>query len=259
MEVLNLGMMRTGTMSMQHALDILGVPCYHGAVMLGRSSDIPLWAEALDAKFYNKGTRYGRREWDRLIGDFGALSDVPAICFAEDLVEAYPEAKVILIDRERDAWFESFDEAVISACWRPSTHIIASIDRWWLGPMRDMTMRWVRGWFKSNSKEEMREKAIPNYEGHYALVRKVTPPERLLEYELGSGWEPLCKFLGKPVPDVPFPTANDRKRLHEMTRLISQKSLVGMGRKLAMLAVPAAVASLAYWIYIKTSRTSNAL
>ena len=122
--------------------------------------------------------------------------------------------------------------------------------------MRDMTMRWVRGWFKSDSKEEMKAKAVANYEEHYALVRKVTPPERLLEYQLGSGWEPLCTFLGKPIPDVPFPAANDRKRLHEMTRLISQKSLVGMGRKLTMLAAPAAVALVAWFVYVKTARSS---
>ena len=117
--------MLTSISGIQQALDILGIQCYHGAVLLGRPSDVPLWTEALDAKFYNKGKLYGREEWDKLVGDFGALSDVPAICFAEDLVKLYPEAKVILIDRERDDWFESFNEGVISACWRPSTHIIA--------------------------------------------------------------------------------------------------------------------------------------
>jgi hypothetical protein len=34
------------------------------------------------------------------------------------------------------------------------------------------------------------------------------PPERLLVFELGDGWEPLCRFLGKPVPEIPFPQTN---------------------------------------------------
>lgn len=63
--------------------------------------------------------------------------------------------------------------------------------------------------------EQVQETAIQTYLEHYELVRRITPPEQLLEYELGSGWEPLCKFLGKPVPDEPFPQINDRKSLSE--------------------------------------------
>lgn len=46
------------------------------------------------------------------------------------------------------------------------------------------------------------------YRRHYDDVRRAVPKENLLEYTLGSGWEPLCKFLGKEVPDVPFPHRN---------------------------------------------------
>jgi hypothetical protein len=38
----------------------------------------------------------------------------------------------------------------------------------------------------------------------------LVPKERLLEWEIGDGWGPLCEFLGKPVPEVPFPHANAR-------------------------------------------------
>lgn len=44
---------------------------------------------------------------------------------------------------------------------------------------------------------------------HNAHVRKVVPKDRLLEMEISDGWEPLCKFLGKPIPDEPFPRSND--------------------------------------------------
>lgn len=40
------------------------------------------------------------------------------------------------------------------------------------------------------------------------MIRGLVPPDRLLEWDISDGWEPLCKFLGKPVPDVPFPHAN---------------------------------------------------
>ena len=32
--------------------------------------------------------------------------------------------------------------------------------------------------------------------------------ERLLVFEASQGWEPLCAFLGVPVPDTPYPREN---------------------------------------------------
>lgn len=40
------------------------------------------------------------------------------------------------------------------------------------------------------------------------MVRGLVHKDRLLEWYIEDGWEPLCKFLGKPVPDTPFPHAN---------------------------------------------------
>ena len=37
------------------------------------------------------------------------------------------------------------------------------------------------------------------------------PADKLLVYKVSEGWEPLCKFLGVPVPSVEFPKANDSK------------------------------------------------
>ncbi|KAL2007652.1 hypothetical protein VTN00DRAFT_7634 [Thermoascus crustaceus] len=213
---------------MQRALEILGIPTYHMNVVLTRPSDVPLWSEALDAKFYGKGKRYGREEWDKLVGEFGALSDTPVLAFAEDLVEAYPEAKVILVERDPEEWKRSF-EGIIKACWDPTTHFIANLD-------------------SCHSEREMREKAIQKYKEHYALVRRVTPPERLLEYKLGSGWEPLCEFLGKPVPEgVPFPHVNDSSSLRELLGLVSRRGAGNVWKAILMLvAAPAVVAWVVY-------------
>jgi hypothetical protein len=53
-----------------------------------------------------------------------------------------------------------------------------------------------------------REKLLQGYVGHYSHIRDVVPRENLLEWEPKDGWEPLCKFLNKPVPEIPFPYAN---------------------------------------------------
>jgi len=34
------------------------------------------------------------------------------------------------------------------------------------------------------------------------------PRERLLEWSAIDGWAPLCEYLGKGVPDEPFPQGN---------------------------------------------------
>ena len=47
-------------------------------------------------------------------------------------------------------------------------------------------------------------------ERHNEQVKRVVPAERLLVWEVGEGWEPLCEFLEVDVPDEPLPHANDR-------------------------------------------------
>lgn len=248
MQVLNLGMMRTGTTSMQEALQVLEIPCWHGTSAFSRLAHCSEWRAALDAKFFNQGLPFTRERWDRLLGDFGAVSDVPAIAFAEDLVAAYPEAKVILVERNRDAWFNSFNEAVIGPCWNPVLQLIASLDPWFLGPLNSVTKRWVQGWFKATSAEDMRARALPMYEQHYALVRQMTPKHRLLEYELGSGWEPLCEFLGKPVPNVPFPRANEREALKAMVWQLGRKGATNAIQGLLVIMTPCLAFGLCYWL-----------
>ena len=55
-----------------------------------------------------------------------------------------------------------------------------------------------------------RETLLRGYQLHYDNVRAVVPPERLLEYNVKEGWEPLCNFLNLPIPNEPVPHINDR-------------------------------------------------
>jgi hypothetical protein len=51
---------------------------------------------------------------------------------------------------------------------------------------------------------------IAAYERHNAEVKKTIPPERLLVWNAAEGWDPICKALGLPVPDIVFPWVNRR-------------------------------------------------
>ena len=44
---------------------------------------------------------------------------------------------------------------------------------------------------------------------HYEHIRSVVPPSKLLEFQPEDGWEPVCKFLDKDIPDGPYPHSNE--------------------------------------------------
>ena len=164
MEVLNLGFPRTGTAcrttqvfetcpttlltcaaAMRLALDILEIPCYHGFLLYSNIRDCDMWIEALDAKFQGKGKPFQRADWDQLLGSYSAVADVPAVAFAEDLIEAYPEAKVVLVERDVENWYKSFDDALINESFNPVLLWISKFDPRYTGRLKRMAHGWING------------------------------------------------------------------------------------------------------------------
>ena len=66
-----------------------------------------------------------------------------------------------------------------------------------------------KGTFASGHAEP--QQLIDTMNRHNEEVKRDVPPERLLVWSVTEGWEPLCEFLEVPVPDEPFPHANDSK------------------------------------------------
>lgn len=209
-----------------------------------------MWNEAMDAKFRGQGRPFTRADWDQLLGHCSAVSsDPPAVAFAEDLIAAYPDAKVVLVERDIESWYKSFDANVIEPMWNKFINLIAACDPF-LGPVAACHHRWARWWLGATGKKEMLAKARDKYREHYALVRRVTPPGMLLEYRMGDGWEPLCEFLGKQVPDVPFPRRNDEAAHREQLAVIVRKGLWnGLRRATTVVAGPLLGIVLAWWLW----------
>ncbi|KAG4428353.1 hypothetical protein IFR05_016168 [Cadophora sp. M221] len=209
MEVLSLGYSRTGTMSMQKAFRILGYPnSYYFSSVYGNVRDCHMWVEALRAMYDSVGQPFGRAEFDQLLGHVGAVTDAPCTIFAKELIEAYPEAK---IDRASGA---RYGEVVLSLT-----------DPWFTGRIQELGMTWMRTQVRARNLDEARSNAKEIYKEYYAEIRRIVPKERLLEYDLSSGWEPLCKFLGKPVPDVEFPHANESRSLSVTSEDMGKKGI----------------------------------
>ena len=239
---------------MQEALNRLDIPCYHGFTLILNLQDTEMWNKALDAKFFGKGTRFTISEWDQLLGNYAAVTDLPAIAFSDDLIEAYPDAKVVLVERDIEKWYQSFHDGIISNLWSPILLAIASLDPYFMGRMCGTAQRWSRGWMKAHSRQEMEQNARSKYQEHYALVKKVTPKERLLEFDLKDGWGPLCNFLGKPIPDVPFPHTNESAALKEIINIITIRGAKNALLHIAKVLLPLLVAFVAYRIYTTTSK-----
>jgi Sulfotransferase domain len=199
MRVIGAGMGRTGTLSLKAALERLGfAPCYHMLEVIDHPEHIALWAAAA------RGERAG---WERALGGYLASTDWPACAFWRSLARANPSAKVLLSVRDPDRWYDSMSSTVyrIAGFARSAPPGAAPPELRELGAMVD-TLVW-QGTF--SGRFEDRRHAIDVFRRHNDEVRRDVPPERLLVYEVGQGWGPLCDFLGVPAPDEPFPHLND--------------------------------------------------
>jgi hypothetical protein len=79
-----------------------------------------------------------------------------------------------------------------------------------------------------------KDRVVAAYEAHNDAVRAGVPPERLLEFDVAEGWDPLCRFLGVPVPDGQFPNVNDREQFKALFGLDEPERAVGEDELLAL-------------------------
>lgn len=244
---------------MKAALEILlKGPCYHGFELYDHVEHCAFWNDALDAKS-SPPTTAGittAADFDAILSPYSAVTDVPAICFAAELIAAYPDAKVVLVQRDTEAWFRSFDDNVIKHLYDPVLKVVAKLDHWFLGPVAGVHYRWAETWMgvktdggRAKGEEAMRAVARGFYEQHYEHVRSITPRERLLEYRLGSGWQPLCKFLGiQDVPEVEFPRVNESAALEETMKQFLRRGVRSAMWHFGVYACPVVVGLVAWWL-----------
>ncbi|KAI5459191.1 P-loop containing nucleoside triphosphate hydrolase protein [Mariannaea sp. PMI_226] len=223
LKVLSLGLPRTGSASLCEALTILGYKdVYHGLKAIGTNEDWVILNRAADASFPVLPTYtskpFTRDEWDEVFGHCEGVTDIGAM-FAPQLIEAYPDAKVILVARDYDKWFKSINEGVLSTIWSAPAEFSVSYLEPMLGSFAGVASRkMILGLFQARNADECRANAREAYDRHHRVIREIVPPERLLEYRMGEGWERLCEFLGKPVPDAEFPWVNEAAALQKTIR-----------------------------------------
>lgn len=203
MRLIGAGLPRTATMSQKAALELLGLPCYHMNTVLADLSKAEAWTRVLD----------GESSIEAAFSGYEATVDWPGSYFYRELVSAYPDAKVLLSVRSPESWAQSMHDTIWGMFYddtllRHLSDARATVDPGW----RVFVALMKRMWHKSrllNGSETTLEYMAAAFERHSAEVKASVPAERLLVWSPSDGWEPICELLGVPVPDAPFPRAND--------------------------------------------------
>jgi hypothetical protein len=206
LEVIGAGFGRTGTMSLKVALEELGFePCYHMSEVFTHPEHVELWRAA---------ARGEPVEWEQIFGGYRATVDWPACSFYGELMEKYPDAKVILTVRDPQRWYESAYNTIYTmtraASSSPIFYVASLVMPRAKGMKRARQMIEEIVWERDlEGRFEDREYAIETFERHNEEVEQSVPTDKLLVYEVKEGWGPLCEFLGVEVPEEPFPHLND--------------------------------------------------
>jgi len=181
--VIGAGLSRTGTLSTRSALEqLLQGGCYHGSVpMAERQEHLIPWV-----KVFASGNLEPETAKEILAGYVAGL-DVTVFSWYEQLMEIYPDAKVLLTVRDPERWFKSMTVL--------HTIFGTLIQQPYAGVLTAM----LQG----------KREAVEVFNSHVAEVKGFVPPDRLLVFDVKDGWPPLCAFLDKPIPDAPFPNVND--------------------------------------------------
>jgi len=255
--VVGAGLGRTGTTSLKNALEIL-LPgkCYHMEETLKyRDGACQKWVDFLGKRLDAADTKLvasdksstttttattslsslsslsssssslaeAKSFYQRTLLDAGYVAgvDMPICACYEEIMQIYPECKVILSVREDErAW------------WRSNANLWSDVDEEIFTPFaqrlpkfvafKDLTaiIRRMTG-MPAVTKESFKDSDswINYYKRWNQQVKERVPSGRLLIWGVKDGWGPLCKFLNLPVPSQPFPHFNEGGKMASRMRV----------------------------------------
>ncbi|MGH9291970.1 MAG: sulfotransferase family protein [Acidimicrobiales bacterium] len=199
-----MGLPRTGTLSLKIGLEAIGfAPCYHMVEVLGDLERTVPWIEALK----------GNANWEQIFAGYGATVDWPGAFFWEELLDAFPQAKVLLSVRGGESWAKSMVDTIYGVLQGDSMmHDLSSartrVDESWNSFIDLIVRMWQASGLLMRNEAADPAALAAGMERYNDKVRGTVPADRLLVWNIGDGFEPLCEFLEVPLPDAPFPHLN---------------------------------------------------
>jgi Sulfotransferase domain len=216
MKLIGAGLPRTATTTQMIMLEILGLPCYHMRDMMADpATSIPQWRKAFEGNAY----------WDEIFAGKESVVDWPGSYHWRELMDVYPDAKVLLSVRSPESWVESMHNT-IAPIWfgdnlmqhlalmhhlAQAQYQIDELYAAWLDLLYDM---WAKADIMVGSNADRAEMAAGMERWNQEVIDAV-PSDRLLVWHPKDGWEPVCELLEMDVPDAPVPTVNDTENFQK--------------------------------------------
>jgi hypothetical protein len=204
LKVIGAGFGRTGTLSLKLALEELALgTCYHMVETIAHPEHDAMWLALAKGE---------TNDWRPILEGYASTVDWPGVMIWKELGVAYPDAKIILTLRDPQSWYRSAAATIFARMLEArdaeilrARGVADAID-----PIRRRHMAMINAVVVEQSFDGSLDEAnaLHMFNAHNDEVRRLVPPERLLVYEVGQGWAPLCAFLGLPVPATPFPQVN---------------------------------------------------
>ncbi|XP_078362899.1 uncharacterized protein LOC144647030 [Oculina patagonica] len=195
MRIICAGLQKTGTKSIAKALRHLGFTVFDWEEQIFDFVDD--WVDV-----FQNGTR---PDVKRLYQNADAAVDMPGCFFYEEILEAFPDCKVILSEREEESWIKSFVNQL------ELVDAARSKIRYMLSPTSNK-VRYITDsyWYAAFGSCNPKSTYVfrKRYRIHNHRVKSIVPADKFLVYNVKQGWKPLCDFLGCEVPTVAFPHEN---------------------------------------------------
>ena len=224
---------------MLEALSILGYGTSYNSREMLRRGHTEYIAELFRAK-HEKGRMPDIEQLESLWGDYRTISGEPAYTFAKECIQLYPDTKVILTVRDdEEKWLRSLEDSMWYGNNLLITNFLRSVDH-----VQQIMFKFTKPYWKYLFWNDVSNHGIRVYREHNAMVQRLAG-DRLLVFNTKQGWEPLCSFLGKDVPSVPFPHVNKTEDHRELFRAGRAQALSAFVKRLMVKGVlPAAILGL---------------
>jgi hypothetical protein len=203
LQVIGPGFGRTGTASLKRALEILGFgPCHHMEEVLPDPAQAEHWIALVEG---------WPVDWDAAFAGFRSQVDWPGAHAWQALAAHYPEAKVVLSVRPEESWWRSYADTIGKVLMGPPPPDAPPYRRTLIAAVRRMIGEQTFG-----GAPDDKALGIAALRRRTEEVRAAIPADRLLVFDVSEGWDPLCRFLGVPRPEGPFPRVNSTEQFWAM-------------------------------------------
>ncbi|TPP64879.1 Sulfotransferase family [Fasciola gigantica] len=225
--VVGLSVCRTGTTTLKSALEILyHKPCYHMTeVVCKHREHVKLWNELNGLIEQDPNNDLPEDVIRQIFRGYRSTTDIPSCTIYRQLMKLYPEAKFVFIHRDPYTWIQSMRQTALPKKFILGTSWLDRLkERIFLVPgiihLAEKSLTLALG---GNVDLTSDDQLIRGYRNRYDEIKRVIPAERLLVFHLKDGWDPLCRFLGKTIPDVPFPHMNDRAQMQNRLKKMNRR------------------------------------